>query len=260
MVEALGGAACPLVPRRRVAPVETDVRRSRRARNHRGDEVLRIRLWRVHHHVGQAAALEERERLRAVLLVEPAAVAELDQELVPGQLLLRPLDVLERDRLVDDVGRELEQDPAELARRSQGLERGGEAAEDLRAQLAWRPVDPAAIVDRHGLLQVLRDRVELDGVARHQPERLDVHRESLRRSLGPVRDQLLIREPVVRRVRLDDVEALGVVAQARLAGPDPSRVPDLRQRLVGPGTGADPYDRGHAAIVRVGESATSRSA
>jgi hypothetical protein len=39
--------------------------------------------------------VEEAKRVGAVLLVEPARVAKLDQHLVAAELLLRPLQVLE---------------------------------------------------------------------------------------------------------------------------------------------------------------------
>ena len=113
-----------------------------------GDDVLRaLDPRRVDDHVRRAQLLQELERLVAMLVVEPARVPELDHQLVTGELLLRPLEVLERARLRDDVRRQLEEDAAELARRAQRLERVAEAAEDLGAELARRPVDAAALVD-----------------------------------------------------------------------------------------------------------------
>ena len=184
---------------------------------------------------------------------------ELDERQVAVELLDRPREIVERDRLVDDVGRELEQDAAELAALAQRLQRAVEAAEHLGAQLPWRPVDPAAVVDRHHVAQVLGQRLELDRMARHQPERLHVHREVLGCPLGPVGHELRVREAVVGRVRLDGVEALGVVADPRLARADVLRIPDLRQRLVGPGARADANGGAHPAIVDRGMSAPSRS-
>ena len=139
--------------------------------------------------------------------------------------------------------------PPSLPRSRSGSTRAGEAAEDLGAELARRPIDAPAVVDRHHVPQVLGQRLELDGMAGHQPERLHVHREALGCPLGPVADELRIGQPVVRRVRLDRVEALGVVADPRLARADAARVPDLRQRLVGPRAGADPDRRAHGRIV-----------
>ena len=141
---------------------------------------------------------------------------ELDQHLVAAELLLRPLEVLQRRRLEDHVGRELHQDPAELAVPPQRLERRVEAAEDLGPELARRPVDPAALVDRRSLAQVGRELLDLDRVPRHHAEGLHVHDEALGGALVPAPDHLLVGEPVVGRVRLDGVEAVGVVAQPLL--------------------------------------------
>ena len=136
-------------------------------------------------------ALEERERVRAMLVVQPGVVTELDKRLVPLQLLLRPLQVLERDRLVHDVGGELQHDPAELAGRAERLERVVEAGEDLRAELARRTVDAAARVRRHSLPQLRRQLLETDRMPRHHSEGLDVHDKPLRRPLGPALNHLL---------------------------------------------------------------------
>ena len=95
MVEALGRAARPLVPGRSIPAVEANVRGRARAGDDRLDEVLRLGLRRVDDHVGEAPTLEERECLGPVLLVEPAPVTELEQQLVSRKLLVRPLDVLE---------------------------------------------------------------------------------------------------------------------------------------------------------------------
>ena len=104
-------------------------------------------------------------------------MAELDQHPVAAELVARPLEVVERRGLPDDVRRQLEEDAAELPGRPQRLERVEELAEDVRAQLARRPVDAAALVDRHALAQVGRQLLELHRMARHQPERLHVHHE-----------------------------------------------------------------------------------
>ena len=53
-----------------------------------------------------------------------------------AELLARPLQILERAVLVDDVRRELEEDAAELSGRAQRLQRLQEPAEDLAAELA----------------------------------------------------------------------------------------------------------------------------
>ena len=75
--------------------------------------------------------------------------------------------------------------PPSLPVAAQRLERREEAAEHLAAQLARRPVDAAALVHRHRVAQILRQHLELDRVARHQAERLHVHREAGRRAVGP---------------------------------------------------------------------------
>ena len=207
MVEALGRAAGALVPGRGVAAVEADVRGRAGGGDDRRRDVPGLHPRRVDDHVGHVVALEEGERLAAVLVVEPARVPELDQHLVAAELLLRPLEVLERRGLEDDVGRQLHQDPAELARLAQRLQRLVEAAEDLGPELARRPVDAAARVERRRLAQVGRQLLGLDRVARHHAEGLHVHHEPVGRALGPVLHHVLVREPVVGRVRLDHVEA-----------------------------------------------------
>jgi hypothetical protein len=50
-------------------------------------------------------------------------------------------------------------------------------------------------------------------MARHQPERLHVHHEVVRRPLGPAPHHLLGGQPVVRRIDLDRVEVLRVVRE-----------------------------------------------
>src|SRR3954469_14555061 len=104
-------------------------------------------------------------------------MAELDEHLVAAELLARPLEILERAVLEDDVRRQLEEDASELALAAERLEHLEEAAEHLAAELARRPVDAAALVHRHLVAEVLRNRLDLHRVARHQPERLHVHRE-----------------------------------------------------------------------------------
>jgi hypothetical protein len=44
-----------------------------------------------------------------------------------------------------------------------------------------------------------------------------VHDEPVGNALGPLGDELFLREPVIGRVDLDSVEVLGVVAQPLLA-------------------------------------------
>ena len=176
-------------------------------------------------------------------------MAELDHRMVAAELLLRPGDVVERERLAHDVGRKLEEDAAELPGGAQRLEGGVEAREDLRAELARRPVDSSALVHGRGVTQVGREDVSLHRMARHHPEGLHVHDESLGYPLGPLRDEVFLREPVVGRVDLDRVEVLGVVAEPLLAGAHAFRIPVLDERLVGP--------RARAGADAVGQTANA---
>src|SRR4029077_2084179 len=148
-------------------------------------------------HVRRAELLEEPKRVVAVLAVEPARMPELDEQLVVAELLARPLEIVERTVLVDDVRRELKQDPSELPRRSPRVERSKEPTEDLTAKLPRRPLDAPSLVRRRLVAQVGRQRLNLDRMARHQAERLDVHDESVRRALGPALHHLLVGQPVV---------------------------------------------------------------
>ena len=162
--------------------------------------------------------LEEREHLGADVLLVPASVPELDQHLVLAHLFSGPREVVERELLVDDVGRELEEDSAELARRAQRLECLAEAPEDLAAKLPRRAIDPAALVDRRLVAEVGRELLLLHGMAGHHAERLHVHHEVVRGLVGPARRHRLGRKPVVGRVELDRVELLGVVCEALAGG------------------------------------------
>ena len=119
-----------------------------------------------------------------------------------------------------------------------------EAAEHLAAKLARRPVDAAALVDRHRVAQILRQHLDLHRMARHQAERLDVHREAVGRAVGPALHHRLAGQAVVRRVDLDRVEELRVVREPLLRR-QLRRIEVLREGLVGPGARAD-ADRGQA--------------
>ena len=135
--------------------------------------------------------------------------------------------------------------PPSLPGAAQRLEALEEAAEHLAAQLARRPVDLAALVDGHRVAQVFRQHLELHGMPRHQAERLDVHREAVRRAVCPALDHRLARKPVVRRVDLDRVEELRVPREPLLRG-QLRRIEVLRERVVGPGARADADGRRHA--------------
>src|SRR5581483_7568449 len=88
---------------------------------------------------GHTPLLEEAKQLRAYVLRVPRLMARFEQEHVVADLVARPLEVVERRGLPDDVRRHLEQDAAELPRRAQRLERGEEHLEDASPQLARRP-------------------------------------------------------------------------------------------------------------------------
>jgi hypothetical protein len=195
--------------------------------------------------------LEETQRFLPVVVVEPGRVAELDAHLVACELFLRPLEVLERAILEDDVRGQLEQDPAQLPGAAQRLERLVEAPEDLGSKLARRPVDAALLVHRRLVAQVRRQLLRLDRVSRHDAERLHVHHEAIGRPLRPARDHLFDGEAVVRRVDLDRVEVRRVPAQP-LARLHRGRVPVLREGLVRPGAGADTDRRAHGTDARGG--------
>src|SRR6202011_2380394 len=94
-----------------------------RGGDHRRRDVLRIHLRGVDGDVGNAARFEPGQQLLPYVLLEPGAMAELGQHPVAAELRTRPLEVVERGSLPDDVGRELEEDAAELAARPQWLER-----------------------------------------------------------------------------------------------------------------------------------------
>ena len=166
------------------------------------------------------------------------AVPELHEHLVVPELLARPFAGSRATGPCRPRTRKLEEDAAELAAGAQRLERGEEPAEDLAAKLPRRPLDPSALVGRRVVPQVRRQRLELDGMTRHQAERLDVHHEPVRRALRPALDHLFVRQPVIGRVDLDRVEVLGVVRQT-VSGLRARRIPVLRERVVGPGAGAD---------------------
>jgi hypothetical protein len=67
--------------------VEAHVRERARRRDHRRDEVLRLRPGGVDDDVGGPELVEDGEGRVAVLVVEPAAVAELDERPVAAELL-----------------------------------------------------------------------------------------------------------------------------------------------------------------------------
>src|SRR5438270_783275 len=136
VVEPLRGAPGSPVPGLGVAAVKADVSGFARGGGDRGEDVLAAGSGRVDRDVGHPVLFEEAKRVGAVLLVEPASVAELDEHLVAMKLLLRPFEVLERLWLVDDVRRELHQDSAKLPGRAERPERLAVGEEHLGAGLA----------------------------------------------------------------------------------------------------------------------------
>ena len=177
----------------------------------------------VERDVRELVRLEERERVGPLCLLEPRAVAELDErherrEARRGasELGLRRL-ALREARVV------LEEDAAELAGELERLERGPEEPERLVGRLALVP--------------------------RHRRRRLDVKGEVVGRPAGPALRHGGVGQGVVGRVDLDDVEALGVVAEALLGGRDAAGVPGLQQALVRPRARPDPHGGRHARTI-----------
>src|SRR5829696_2451851 len=258
VVKSLGCALSADVPGRGVASVEADVCRRARQGDDRGHEVLRLGLGRVNDYVGRSQAFEEREGVRAVVLVEPAAVAELDEHVMSLESLAGPFEVRQRGITVNDVRRELEQDPTELAGRTQGFEPGEEPLEHLGAKLPRRPVHPPTLISLDGISEVGRKLLGLDGVACHDPERLYVKDEPLRSPLGPACSQLGFGQAVVGGVHLDRVEMLGVVPKTRFRALYLARVPVLYERLVGPGARSDADRSRHARSLRIARGRAER--
>jgi hypothetical protein len=242
VVEALRGRSASRVPRPRVAPVEADVCDRRGRRDERRRNVRGVRLRRVDDDPRHLPFLEEAQELVAHVLRVPRPVARLEQERVAADLVARPVQVVERRRLPDDVRRHLEEDAAELARVAERRQRVEEFAEDGAARVTRRTVDASAVVDGQTFAQLGRHLLELHRMARHQPERLHVHDESFGRALRPAAHHLLGRHAVERRVDLHRRVALGVVREPflrRRAG----RIPVLREGVVGPRARPDPDRR-----------------
>ena len=105
---------------------------------------------------------------------------------------------------------------------------------------------PRASTSCANSLQLGRERLLQHRVLRHHAERLDVEDEAGRRALRPQRRRARVRDRVERRVGLDRVEALGVVAQTGLGRVDAGRVPHGHHRLVRPAARAD-AQRSHVA-------------
>ena len=194
MVEALGRAARALVPGRRVPAVEADVRGRARAGDDRLDEVLRLGLRRVDDHVGQAATLEEAQASRRGAPRRASSGGGTRAAARLPEAAPAPTRCTRATRACGRRTTETGGGSRRACRSSGGARARREAAEDLGPELARRPVDPAALVHRHHVAQILGQRLDLDGVPRHQPERLHVHREAGRRPLGPRADERGVRE------------------------------------------------------------------
>ena len=222
-VEAVGGAAAADVPGLGVAAVEADHRdRVRRGRDARRD-VRGAGERRIDRDVREPLLLEEAERVRALVELHPGAVAELDQRHERVEPVAREGELGLRLGRLDEPGVVLEQDAAELARELERLDR--------RAELGKGAVGRLALVEGH------------------RRARLDVEGELVRRPLGPAPRHVGVGQRVEGRVDLDDVEALGVVAQARGGRRDAAWVPRLEQALVGPAARPEAHRRRHGCKI-----------
>jgi len=200
-VEAVGGAAAADVPGLRVTAVEANHGDGMRCRGDPGRDVRGPRQRSVHRHVGEPLLLEEPERVRAFVGIHPRAMTELDQRherLEPGEhaceLVLRLLR-LDEPRVV------LHQHATQLPRELEWLDRAAESGEGCVGRLAL--------------------------VEGHRGAGLDVEGELVGSPLGPAPRHVGVGKGVERRVDLDHVEALCVVAQPRLWCRDATWVPRL---------------------------------
>ncbi len=151
-------------------------------------------IGRVDGYVREPVRLEERERVGTLVGLHPRPVAELDERNERLEPRANAFELGERIRRLDEPWVVLHEDPAELARQLERLERRAERSEGVVVRLALVP--------------------------RHRLVRLDVERELGWCPLSPVQRHPRIGEVVVRRVDLDRVEALRVV---RAGGPSTSR-------------------------------------
>ena len=188
----------------------------------RGRDVRRTRPRAVERDERKAVRFEERERVGALVVLRPRPVPELDERHERREALRRTSELSFRLGRLREARVVLEQDAAELAGELERLERGAEQAERLVRGLAVVP--------------------------RHRRRRLDVERELVGRSPGPPLRHGGIGERVVRRVHLDDVEALRVVPQSTLRRRDAARVPGLEEPFVGPRAHADAHRSRHQVV------------
>ena len=200
-VEPLGRLLGLDVPRLLVPAVEAHVRDRMRRGRVAGDHVRRARHRGVDGHVREAVALEERERVGALVRLHPGSVPELDERDEGCDSRADPLELGERFGRLHEARVVLEQDPAQLPGQLQRLDRRPEGGKRRVVRLAL--------------------------VARHRLVRLHVEGELGRCPLRPVPRDPGIGEVVVGRVDLDRVEALGVVPQPCLRCRDAARIPRL---------------------------------
>ncbi len=150
-------------------------------------------------------------------------MAELDERHERLQPRAHPRELVLRLLRLDEARVVLHQHAAELPGELERLDRAAERRE--------RRVGRLALVERH------------------RGARLDVEGELVGRPLGPAARHVRVGEGVERRVDLDHVEALGVVAQPRLRRRDAARVPRLEEALVGPAARPEAHRCRHARTI-----------
>jgi hypothetical protein len=205
---------------------------ARRGVDRRHDRHVLGALGRVGADPDGAVLAHPAERALAALLVEPAAVAQLDRDRVRAQALEQRGERVQPLVAGPEGGRELEQERGQLAGLGERLDRLEDRVAERVAQ-ALVQLHPAAAGGLRPRAQVLRERVEWRRVAREHPVELHVERELLGRDLRPPGDRRARRDRVERRVDLDGVEALRVPRQA-VAGRQVLRVPLLDEARVRP--------------------------
>ena len=173
-------------------------------------------------------------------------MAKLDEHLVTPELILRPFEVSEYDsgRGTTYGGNCISTPPSFPAARS-GSRASWKRVEDLLTNLPRRMLHPPRAADVDVVAEIGRQLLEANRVAGHQPERLDMEHEPRRSALRPARGDLCGRQGVIRRVDLDRVESLRVVAQPLLTRADATRIPEGGERLVSERARADADRRGH---------------
>ncbi len=220
---------------------------------------------RIDHHERDLVLGEKRDRSLAILLVEPAGVAQLDGERRVTQPLPGLHDLVARLAGGEEPARVLQEDRAELAGAPQRLDAVQEARPDLVLDLLGQVarVDALLVQDlgRQRLTQILRKALDLARLAGHQRVGLDVEGEVRRRAFEPQLPGPAGGQRVVRRVDLHDRELVRVVDEPLLGRAGIGRVehPRRRHRRIGPGGGAD-ADAGASDRQRLARSGRVRVA